>query len=103
MKKNQIVNILSILLIVYFVIKNTIYYFPGLESIEGEILSQLMYISGGIGVILNILIAIWLFIVTRKNNQPSYPWVLLALFFGLIAVFTYYWRMIYLELKEGEK
>jgi NhaP-type Na+/H+ or K+/H+ antiporter len=50
--------------------------------------------------LVHIVISIWIFRETKKNNERPWTWAAFALFFGLIAVVTFYLILIIRELRS---
>ena len=92
--KIKIINFVSIFFIVKWIIFN-------FRIFENNMLYY-MYVLGIFIVIIHIAIAVWLFIDAKSKKQPPLVWSSLALFFGLIAVFIYYWRLIYLKTNQNK-
>ena len=103
LNKINIINFVSIFLIVVFIVEITIFrsillyvqelYLPYLD---------LTHIWIFIIRIIHLTIAVWLFIDAKSKKQLPFVWAFLSLSFGLIALFTYYWRLIYLKTNQNQ-
>lgn len=52
-----------------------------------------------LGYLLNIIIAIWTYREAKKQNERPWTWTAFALFFGLLAVITFYLMLVVRELR----
>lgn len=56
-------------------------------------------IGYSISYLVNIVVAIWVFSESGKQNESRWVWALFALFFGLIAVIAFYMMLLIKEFK----
>jgi len=99
-KHIKIVNIISSILIILFITKNVIYYMPAFELFRQNYFADIMRMWSIVILCVHVIISVWLFIDSKRNNRLPLMWAAISLFFGLIAVVVYYWRLIYLNMTK---
>jgi len=92
-------NTISLFVIVFFIAKlilNYIVLFNFSLVSEYETFNTILQTGN---FVFKISFAVWIYIEARNKQDNALIWTLLTLIFGLIAIFAYYWRIIYLKNK----
>jgi len=107
------INSIAVILIILFILNITGGHLltPYLTSIFGveeyEQYSMTINVASivklTLGYLLNIVLAIWTFRETKKQNEKPLIWTVFVLFFGLIAIVLLYLFLLIKELKTLNK
>jgi hypothetical protein len=104
----QLTNLLALILIILlFFDKLIVYTFPFVTKTDFDY-NKYMKIINIITFVVQISIAIWLYIISKKESKYPIIWALLGILFGIAAVVLYYWMEIYKRIEptinnNGEK
>ena len=52
-----------------------------------------------LGYLLNIILAVWVYQESLKQNEKPLTWILFTLFFGLLAIILFYLFLLIKEVK----
>jgi|GEM_PF-982837 hypothetical protein len=61
--------------------------------------STINYIIGVVIIIIKLCLSVWLFIQAKRKREIALLWAILALILDMVAVFAFYWRLIYVKQK----
>ena len=73
---------------------------PAFELFRQNYFADIMRMWSIVILCVHVIISVWLFIDSKRNNRLPLMWAAISLFFGLIAVVVYYWRLIYLNMTK---
>jgi len=65
-------------------------------------LKTIIMVSSFVGVLVNIGVAVWLYIQAKKDKNSPWVWCLFSLVFGIIAAVLYFLMQLIEQLKQKD-